>query len=321
MNPASGNRAGFFTVDSQYKNTMNAHIAICAISSLLLVACQDREDSPLEKSAGEAASPDRHIALEGESNFRDLGGYQTADGRSVKWGQVYRSGKLSKLSDADLERLEELKMRTVVSFLTDAEIKKNGPDRLPEGVKELPKPMEAGNLGALAEAANEAIKTGDFSEVSPEINPEIHRRLMDEGRVHYAALLREIIDPENRPLTFHCSHGVHRTGTAAAILLSTLGVPWETVREDYLLSNTYRRDKIDESLGKLKKLASKNQGIPLEKVDTTNMEAFYILEAHYIDAALDQAVKEYGSMDAYIREGLGMSDDEIDKLRKQLLED
>ena len=110
---------------------MTTRIAIYALSGLLLAACQD-------KSGDSNASPVRHIALDGQSNFRDLGGYKTADGHSVKWGQVYRSGELPKLSDADLERLEELKINTVVSFLTEAEIKRDGPDRLPVGVKEIP---------------------------------------------------------------------------------------------------------------------------------------------------------------------------------------
>ena len=266
------------------------------------------------------AAPVRHVDLEGQPNFRDLGGYQTTDGRTVKWGQVYRSGELPRLSDADVAHLETLEIETVVSFLTEKELEARGPDRLPEGVNEVSLAMEAGNLGELTEVVTEARRTGDFSEVSPEINPDIHRRLMVEGQDYYATLLREIADPANRPLVFHCSHGVHRTGTATAILLSILGVPWETVRADYLLSNTYRQDEIDHRLTQLRDLYAKNAGVVPEEVDTTNMDAFYILQASYIDAALQQSIEDYGSMDAYIREGLGLSDAEVEELRRQLLE-
>ena len=62
------------------------------------------------------------IALEEVSNFRDLGGYQTTDGRAVKWGELFRSGELPRLSDADVDRLDSLGVRTVVNFLTPAEI-------------------------------------------------------------------------------------------------------------------------------------------------------------------------------------------------------
>ena len=71
-------------------------------------------------AAGEAG--ERHVPLEGQPNFRDLGGYRTADGRTVRWGEVYRSGELSGLSDADEARLEALGVRSVVNFLTPEEI-------------------------------------------------------------------------------------------------------------------------------------------------------------------------------------------------------
>jgi protein-tyrosine phosphatase len=267
-----------------------------------------------------AAEPERHIALEGQPNFRDLGGYETTDGRTVRWGQVYRSGELPRLSDNDVAKLEELEIHTVVSFLTEKEIEARGPDRLPDGTLEVALPMEAGNLGDLLAVVVEARNTGDFSEVPADINPDIHRRLMGEARDYYATMLREIADPTSRPLVFHCSHGIHRTGTAAAILLSALGVPWETVREDYLLSNTYRGEEIEHRLAQLRDLYAENNGISPDEVDTTNMDAFYILQGAYIDAALEQAVEDYGSMEAYIRDGLGITDEEVEELRSQLLD-
>jgi protein-tyrosine phosphatase len=287
--------------------------------SLVVFACSE---APPEAPPPELppAAPARHIDLEGQTNFRDLGGYETADGRRVKWGEVYRSGELHSLTDADLARLESLGIATVVSFLTDHEIEARGPDRLPDGVEEVSLAMEAGNLGELAATASEARRTGDFSRVPVDINPEIHRRAIIEGRDYYAELLREIVVPTNRPLVFHCSHGVHRTGTAAAILLSALGVPWETVRADYLMSNTTRAAEVQRRLSQLRVLSAENAGITPEEVDTTNMDAFYILQASYIDAALEQAVEDYGSMEAYIRYGLGITDGEVEALRAQLLE-
>ena len=266
------------------------------------------------------AATERHVELDGQSNFRDIGGYLTTDGRRVKWGQIYRSGELHGLSDADVKKLEAMDIKAVANFLTEREIRSRGHDRLPEGVREIPLPMEAGNLGDLAAVVNEARGTGDFSKVPVELNPEIHRILMDEGREYYATLLRELADPANRPMVYHCSHGVHRTGTATAILLSALGVQWETVREDYLLSNTYRKQEIDRRVGELRDLAADTLLVEPVQVDLTNIKAFYILEADYIDASLDEAVKRYGSMDDYIREGLGLTDNEISDLREQLLD-
>jgi len=294
--------------------------SLAALTLFLIVGCAQEPEPVAEIPVQPPAAPVRHIDLEGQPNFRDLGGYETTDGRTVRWGQVYRSGELPRLSDDDVAHLETLEIETVVSFLTEKEIGARGPDRLPEGVTEIGLPMQAGNLGELTAVVNDARQTGDFSEVPADINPDIHRRLMIEGREYYASLLREIADPANRPLVFHCSHGVHRTGTGAAILLAALGVPWETIRADYLLSNTTRAAEIEHRLAQLRDLHAENTGVAPESVDTTNMDAFYILQASYIDAALEQAVEDYGSMEAYIRDGLGISDAEVAALRSQLLE-
>lgn len=262
----------------------------------------------------------RHIELQGQSNFRDLGGYETGDGRTVKWREVYRSGRLPKLTNEDVARLESLRIRTVVNFLTADEIEAHGHDHLPAGVREISRPIASGAAGDLTKVVTEALKTGDFSKVSVELNPEIHRVLVHDGQQQYAALLGVTADPASRPLVFHCTHGVHRTGTGAAILLSALGVPWETVREDYLLSNKYRGAEVEKRLAQLRQMAAEKQGIPPEQVDMSNMEAFLVQGASYIDASFDEMVKEYGSVDNFIRDGLGLSDQEINRLRDELLE-
>jgi len=77
---------------------------------------------------------------------------------------------------------------------------------------------------------------------------------------------------------------------------------------------------MDHRLAQLRDLHAENTGVAPEEVDTTNMDAFYILQGAYIDAALAQAVEDYGSMEAYIRDGLGITDIEIDLLRSELLE-
>jgi protein-tyrosine phosphatase len=260
------------------------------------------------------------VPLEGEPNFRDLGGYRTADWRTVKWGQVYRSGELGGLTDDDVAVLDGIGLRTVVNFLLPEEIEMHGADRLPGATRGVEDPIHSERTAALALRAQESIRTGDFSGMPPELNPEIHRLLLEDGREPYARLLREIADPASRPIAFHCSHGVHRTGTASAILLSALGVPWETVREDYLLSNEYRGEEIARQLERIRKGVAERQGVPPEELDMTNVEAFYRLDGSYIDGTLEQAVADYGSMENYIREGLGLTDGEIQALRDQLLE-
>ena len=104
----------------------------------------------------------RHIVLEGQANFRDLGGYQTTDGRSFKWGQVYRSGRLSQLTDKDLLRVEGLGLKTVVNLLTDDDLLSYGQERLPPGAKLLHLPIDSDRTTELANQATMALKMGDF---------------------------------------------------------------------------------------------------------------------------------------------------------------
>ena len=97
-------------------------------------------------------------------------------------------------------------------------------------------------------------------------------------------------------------------------------MPWETIREDYLLSNEYRREEIEPRLEQLRKIAAANKGVAPEQVDVTNAEAFYILQGSYIDATYDEVLRRYGTFEDYFREGLGLSDQEIERLREELLE-
>ncbi|MEM1083374.1 MAG: tyrosine-protein phosphatase [Verrucomicrobiota bacterium] len=292
-------------------------VPACLLAGLFFAACKPSEDGVQDVED----RLDRRVELVGEPNFRDLGGYRTADGRTVKTGIVYRSGKLSKLTDEDVGKVGELGVRTVISFLAPNEVEHDGADRVPDGVMEVSLPIDprAGLEGILEELIH-ARKSGDFSKIPVEVNPEIHRVLVSEAREAYAGLFRKIIEDEKRPIVFHCSHGVHRTGTAAAILLSALGVPWETVREDYLLSNEYRKEEVLKRVEQLRDLAAEAEGVEPEEVDTTNIEAFYVLEGGYIDASLDEILKEYGTMDDYLRKGLGLSGKEIEALRAALLD-
>ena len=273
----------------------------------------------MEKRTNANAPHPRHIALEGQSNFRDIGGYKTTDGLTVKWGQVYRSGELPRLTDEDVAILQKLDLRMVHNFLLGEEIAQRGEDRLPEGTTLVKNPIKT-SADDLVIAVLDARKTGDFSMIPPDLNREVHRILALDGRDEYAAMIRAVIDPANRPFVFHCSHGVHRTGTATAILLSALGVPWETVREDYLLSNTFRAEENEKRIEQLTNEAAKTLGIPPEDVDTTNIVAFYILQGEYIDGTLEAIEDEYGSMDNYLIKGLGLSQEELSALREQLLE-
>ncbi len=261
----------------------------------------------------------RVINLEGQANFRDIGGYETKDGRAIKMGKVYRSGELQKLTDKDVGKLKALHVNTLVNFLMEEEIEKRGRDRLPEGVKEVFVPIDGDVAAELTREVGVARDTGDFSKIPVELNPEVHRLLTEAGAESYASLVREIIKDKDGALVYHCSHGIHRTGTATAIILSLVGVPWESVRQDYLLSNETRKAEVKKRIAQLGKMTAKTQGVPFEQIDMTNIKAFYILEGEYIDATRDEILRNYGSFENYANKRLGLSDKEISALKDVLL--
>ena len=203
------------------------------------------------------------VRLEGAPNFRDLGDLPTADGFKIKPGLIYRSGELPHLTEADVETLIALGVRTVFNFLTDEEIAYRGEDRLPAGVRTISVPID-GEIAGIADAAVhliEARETGDWRAFSPEFNPQIHAALASGmADAQYAELFDVLADPNAYPVVMHCSHGVHRTGTAAALVLTALGADWETVRVDYLRSNDMRAEEIERRTQELREVAD---GIPM----------------------------------------------------------
>jgi protein-tyrosine phosphatase len=196
---------------------------------------------------------ERHIPLAGQPNFRDLGGYAAGDGRRIKWGLVYRSGELSQLSDDDVSKLGDLGIRTVVDLRSVEEVSARGDGRLPPGAKLLPTPITSSDIFA---KLIPMFLEGDFSKLPPDLLDQVNRALVREFTAQYASLLRALGDPANRPLVFHCTQGKDRAGFGAAMVLSALGVPWETVLEDYLLSNHFRKDENDKMLEMIRGFAS-----------------------------------------------------------------
>ncbi len=269
-----------------------------------------------------AQTNERVVGLEGQPNFRDVGGYETSEGRKVRTGLVFRSGELPRLSDADVAKLRELGVKTVVNFLTPEEIEYRGENRLPEDIRPVSIPI-TGEISGVPDAAAtiiEARKTGDFRKFPPAFNPQIHGELVDGvADEQYSKLFDILADESNHPLVYHCSHGVHRTGTATALLLSSLGVPWDTVREDCLLSNETRRREGKLRIDQMESLTARLSMSDDERHKNSEaIHAFYILQPTYIDASLSGAKEKHGSLDRYLEVGLGVSARDRGALQKFL---
>jgi protein-tyrosine phosphatase len=255
----------------------------------------------------------RHVALEGAQNFRDLGGYPTEDGRQVRWGLLYRSDNLAHLTDADLERIRAMNIRLVCDFRSPEE-KAEEPDRLPAE-----DPPDVAALPIFDESFSpsnlrEKFSSGDLDDLDlRQTLTEANRLFATRFAGQYAAMFERLIQPENLPAVVHCTAGKDRAGFASAVILRTLGVPEETVYEDFLLTNHYTAQKIERTLWMIR-LGS------LFRVDPEQVRPVLGVERGYLAAALDEIQKQYGSFDAYRRKALGLSDTETEAFRELALE-
>jgi protein-tyrosine phosphatase len=256
---------------------------------------------------------DRSLHLASAPNFRDAGGYRTADGHWVRMGLLYRSDQLDRLSPADLATLHGDGIHLVCDLRTDVE-RKQGMDRLPDGAQAMIADVAGGDSSSsgiaklLSGGGNPEAVLGDGRGVQFMI--DANRQFVESAtaKAAYKALFERLADPKMLPATFHCTAGKDRTGWAEAVFLSIMGVPREAIMRDYLLSNDYLKAKNDRTLAALE-----------GRIDSALLEPLLGVRPEYLQAGFDAADKDYGSMDLYVRNGLGLSDDTIRALRAEFL--
>jgi protein-tyrosine phosphatase len=231
----------------------------------------------------------RRLDFEGAVNFRDLGGYPAAGGRRTRWRTLYRSDSLADLSSADIEKLGALGLRTLIDFRlpTERQLK---PNRLPPG--ESVKVVELGfvpkgTLDMLGKVRNGSI---DSQEVERLVIAQYRLFPVDHNE-EYRRAFEIAAQPEGYPLLIHCTSGKDRTGFGIAALLMAVGVPREIVLQDYDLTNQYRRS--------VPQLFGPNTS---EALVRTLLSA----QPQYMQAALDEIDRIYGSFEQYVETGLGL---------------
>jgi len=255
--------------------------------------------------------------LEGGRNFRDLGGYRTADGRQLRWGRLYRSGALSYLTEADRAQLVLFGIRTVCDLRSSGERSREPTNWSAAGIESLHFDYDHPSVtlrGLLSEA-------GELNaEVMHRSMTQLYRRLPMLFAQPYAALFAKLAQGA-LPLVFHCAAGKDRTGIAAALILLSLGVSPQTVMDDYALTNTavdleavlLARPRTSLGVGSAR--AHLSELAP--EVRAPLIEA----RAQYLEAALQQIEHDHGSIARYLHERLGVSAAMLGEIRRQLLVD
>ena len=244
---------------------------------------------------------ERVIHLEGTSNTRDIGGYQTGDLRTIRPGQIIRSENLSRLTAGDFQKLEEIGVKTVIDLRTDREH-----DQAPT-VWQGDNPPQFFHF-PVGDAQNDwfkaqrrMIKGNRFSEEqSLEHMTEGYRMIAEEGPPSYQKLMGLVLDQSNWPILIHCNAGKDRAGVAVTLIMEALGVDRETIMEEFLFTNEVSRTekkavllskerKNSRSVGRSSRGPSASAWFPIVGVQAEMLEAFY--------ASVDE---QYGSMDAFL---------------------
>jgi protein-tyrosine phosphatase len=230
-------------------------------------------------------SPSRHFDLAGASNFRDLGGYPAKNGRTVRWRQIFRSNHLGNVTAADIAVLRGLGLRNAFDFRGTGE-RTAAVCRLTEiAVHSLPiEPTVVASLRARL-TAGAALSTADALDVMR----VSYRNYVRNNTPNFRALFAHLLE-DRAPLVIHCTAGKDRTGFACALILHALGVAEVVIAEDYLLTNRfYRRD-------------------PSASIDLPDevRQVLGSVEASFLTAAFDAIRREYGDLESYFSEGLGL---------------
>lgn len=252
---------------------------------------------------------ERVLPLEQGSNFRDIGGYVTKDGRTVRWGKVYRSGAMPLLSEADYKLVDQLGIGSIVD-LRSIEEREVAPNMVDDRTGALfiandysLKPMMA-NLG---KGNGENVYQGMDKMLVPQLRAIYRRIEANEGAVVY-----------------HCSAGQDRTGIATALLYDMLGVDRETILKDYHMSTALRRPQWE--MPKVNPADYPNNPILKyyysadEKQRTVAQPLYTPSGASHLAQFFTYVDGQYGGSEGYMKKALGLTDADIATLRTTMLE-
>jgi protein-tyrosine phosphatase len=246
-----------------------------------------------------APSPARHLNLAGASNFRDLGGYAASDGRRVRWRQLFRSNHLGHVTSADIEILRGLGLKNAFDF-RGTEERVAALCALSE-IEVHSLPIEPTVIAALRARLAEGIALSSADAV--DVMRDSYRNYVHQNTLSFRALFAHLVE-DRAPLVIHCTAGKDRTGFACALILQALGVSDEVIAEDYLLTNRfYRRD------------SSTSSDLPDDV-----RQVLGSVETSFLAAAYEAIDADYGDLENYFSDGLGVGERERATLRARYLE-
>jgi len=257
------------------------------------------------------------LLLQGIENFRDVGGYQTVDGRCVRWGKIFRCGHLMQMTEIDGELLESLVIKAIFDLRTP-------PER-----ESFPTDWQC--------VLQPEIHTIDVHAKGDDPKADLFRLILDgqvsqhDVRSHmladyalmpyqFAPMLKKIcqhlLTIPDGGIVMHCTAGKDRTGLVVGLLLALLGVPEKSIYEDYLLSNEgfSCREKLEHMVATF--------GHKVENIDACMevLKPLIQVESGYLKAAMVAIEKQSGSLQCYFEKTLAITPLQKERLQAQLLQ-
>ena len=244
---------------------------------------------------------ERHFAFEGCFNFRDIGGYPTKEGKKIKKGIYFRTGRQDRMSEKDLAELKDLKISTQIDLRKPEEILDQGKG-----------PLE--NMGAdyinipiIPDGGSDQLSrlVGDTG-----ISGKRYLGYLEFGPESWLKIFEILANKDSLPVVLHCTAGKDRTGVSTAFLLSVLGVDRDLIEADYKLTNldTERQADFIENSG----------GFP-EGVDREAMILAAGVPEDAMTVFLDGVESRWGSVLGYLEE-IGITKDQMNVIRDNFLE-
>jgi len=266
--------------------------------------------------------------MKGIMNARDLGGYEVAGGRHVKSGLLLRAAHLADASASDISYLESLSIGTVVDFRKEDEL--NGKiDKTIPGATYVSLPIDAsGNVSSTATEeekkkfkgkkkfdVRKIILFAAFNEKAKAIARDLYPTILNypDCMEQMAAFLRLVVDRGDRPILFHCTQGKDRTGIASALLLAALGADRETIIADFDATNQVYAKDVRKYSRRVRFWGGKDDEVAVVK-------SFLGANTENFVKALEAIDLKYGSLEAYLKGPMGLSDADIQILKTRYLE-
>ena len=263
---------------------------------------------------------DRVLPLERGRNFRDLGGYRTESGQYTRWGVLYRSGTMAHLTDNDIEYLRNLDIAVVCDFRNNEEREGD-----PTPWSSLGDDVNYLRWNYSFDSEKNWGDTRQWMNLDSEMNKDQAVRFMLESygeapfrfSDYYKGMFENLLEG-NMPFIFHCTAGKDRTGLAAGLILLALGVPRETVFEDYKLSDLIV-DYEAEIFAEAEDGSNPTSGA-IARMAPETRNALFRSDPMYLERSLDSIESRYGSIPTYLEEVMGLDGKRINRLRELYLE-